>query len=115
METAAEDVVTAQLDAFNARDLERFLDCYTADAVIEDGSGQVMMRGREAMRAFYGQMFAQSPDLHCEIPQRIRVGRYLVDEEAITGLHLAGFPTEIHGAAVCRVEGDRIVHVRLLM
>ena len=115
METAAADVVEAQLDAYNARDLERFLDCYAPDAAIEDGTGQVMMRGREAMRIFYGQVFAQSPDLHCEIRQRIRVGQYVVDEEAITGLHFAGFPTEVHGVAVYRVEGDRIAHVRLLM
>jgi uncharacterized protein (TIGR02246 family) len=115
METTVVDVVSAQLGAYNARDLERFLGCYAADAVIEDGTGQVMMRGREAMRAFYGQLFVQRPDLRCEIRQRIRVGRYVVDEEAISGLHLAGFPTEIHGAAVYRVEGDRIAHVRLLI
>ena len=36
METAAADVVEAQLDAYNARDLERFLDCYAPDAAIED-------------------------------------------------------------------------------
>ena len=115
METAAADIVAAQLDAYNARDLERFLACYTPDAVIEDGTGQVWMHGREAMRALYGQLFAQSPDLRCEILQRIRVGPYVVDEEAITGVHLAGFPTEVHGAAVYRVEGDRIAHVRILM
>ena len=112
---AVADVIDAQVDAYNARDLERFLDHYAPDAVIEDGAGQVLMRGREAMKGLYGQLFAQSPELHCEIRQRIRVGPYVVDEEEITGFHLAGFPTEVHGAAVYRVEGDKIVHVRLLM
>jgi len=115
METDPVAVVAAQVDAYNARDLDRFLECYSPDAVIEDGSGQVLLRGREAMRPVYGQLFAQSPELHCEIRQRIRVGPYVVDEEAITGFHLAGFPTEVHAAAVYRVEGDRIVHVRGLM
>jgi hypothetical protein len=32
----------------HARDLDRFLGCYAPDAVIEGGSGQVLMRGREA-------------------------------------------------------------------
>ncbi len=109
METDPVAVVAAQVDAYNARDLDRFLKCYSPDAVIEDGSGQVLMRG------VYGQLFAQSPELHCEIRQRIRVGPYVVDEEAITGFHLAGFPTEVHAAAVYRVEGDRIVYVRGLM
>jgi len=61
-----------------------------------------------SMHAFYQQVFAQSPVLHCEIWQRIRVGKYVIDEEAITGLHLDGFPTEVHGAAVYRVEDGRI-------
>jgi len=70
---------------------------------------------REAMRGVYAQLFAQSPELHCEIRQRISVGPYVVDEEAITGLHLAGFPTEMHAACVYRVEGDHIVYARGLM
>lgn len=115
METVANDVVAAQVDAYNARDLERFLGCYAADAVIEDGTGQVLMRGHEAMRGLYGQLFAQSPELRCEIRQRIRVGPFVVDEEAVSGVHLAGFPTDVHAAAVYRVEGNRIVHMRLLM
>lgn len=115
METDPVAVVTAQVAAYNARDLERFLDCYSPDAVIEDASGQVLMRGRDAMRGVYERLFAQSPELHCEIRQRIHVGRYVIDEEAITGFHCAGFPTEVHAAAVYRVEGARIVYVRGFM
>ena len=115
MEAVAADVVAAQVNAYNARDLERFLECYAPDATIEDGSGKVLMRGREAMRSLYGQLFAQSPELRCEIRQRIRVGPYVVDEESVSGFHLDGFPTEVHAAAVYRVEGDLIAHVRLLM
>jgi hypothetical protein len=74
-----------------------------------------MARGHEAMRAMYAPLFAQSPDLHVEIPQRIRVGAYVIDEEALTGFILTGFPSEVHAAAVYRVEGTAIVHVRLLM
>jgi hypothetical protein len=43
------------------------------------------------------------------------VGPYVVDEEAITGFQLAGFPTEVHAVAVYRVESGRIVHLRGLM
>ena len=115
MRTDPVAVVAAQVDAYNARDLDRFLECYSPDAVIEDGSGQVLMRGREAMRGVYRQLFAQSPQLHCEIRQRICVGSYVIDEEAITGFHLAGFPTELHAACVYRVEGDHIEYARGLM
>jgi ketosteroid isomerase-like protein len=33
------DPVQEQLDAYNARDLERFLACYHPDAVVEDSAG----------------------------------------------------------------------------
>jgi hypothetical protein len=115
MDSLADDVVTIQLDAYNTRDLERFLACYAAEVVIEDGAGKVLMRGGEAVRGFYGQLFVQSPALHCDIRQRIRVGSFVIDEEAITGVNLAGFPTEIHAAVVYRLEGRLIAHVRLLM
>ncbi len=115
MESNPVAVVTAQVNAYNARDLDRFLDCYSPDAVIEDARGQVLMRSRDAMRPVYEQLFSQSPDLHCQIQQRIHVGRYVIDEEAITGFHFPGFPTEVHAAAVYRVEGDHIVYVRGFM
>ena len=108
-------VVQEQVDAFNARDIERFVHSYSPDALIEDGLGNSMARGHEAIRALYGQLFAQSPDLHVEIPQRIQVGSFVIDEETITGFVFAGFPTEMRAAAVYRVEGNTIMHSRLMM
>ena len=57
----------------------------------------------------------KSPDLRCTIRQRIAVGQYVIDEEYVTGCHLAGFPPEVQAAAVYRVESSWIVHVRLYM
>jgi hypothetical protein len=82
MEVVIVDVATAQVDAYNAHDINRFLACYAPDAVIEYGTGRILMRGREAMSSFYGKLFTESPALRCEIQQRIRVGSYAVDEEA---------------------------------
>jgi hypothetical protein len=108
------DPVQAQLEAYNARDLERFLACYTPDVVIEDGAGAVLMRGHAQMRGFYGPLFAQSPSLHCEVVQRIRLGGYVVDEEQVTGVVLDGFPETVHAAAVYTLDGDRITRARML-
>ena len=104
------DPVQAQLEAYNSRDVERFVACYTEDVVIEDGAGNVMMQGRAAMRERYGPMFAQYPDLHCRIVSRIRINDYVVDEERITGRG----PTEQQAVAIYRVVGDLIAHVRFL-
>jgi len=108
------DPVQEQVDAFNARDVDRFVAAYDPDVVIEDGAGSVMMRGHEAMRAAYGPVFEQSPNLHVRIANRIRVGEYVIDEEYGTGMNAPGFPSEMHGVAVYRVVGDKIVHMGLI-
>jgi hypothetical protein len=62
------------------------------------------------MRERYGPMFAQNPDLHCRIVNRIRIGQYVIDEERITGRG----PEEVPAVAIYRVVDGRIVHVRFL-
>jgi len=70
-----------QVDAYNRRDIDAFLDCYAQDTLVEDASGNVVMRGQDAMRTAYSELFRTSPNLHAEITTRIRVGQYVIDEE----------------------------------
>ena len=79
------DPVAAQLAAYNARNVEAFLTCYTTDCIIEDGTGKQLMAGHDEMRPRYHTLFDGSPDLNCVIVNRIRIGSYVLDEEAITG------------------------------
>lgn len=81
------DVAQRQLDAYNARDLESFLDCYVDDCVVRSWpSGEVMMEGKEAMRARYGALFEAHPDLHAKLRARIEHGAYAIDHEEVVGL-----------------------------
>lgn len=111
----AVQVVQEQVDAANARDLDRFVDCYSPDAVVKDGAGNVMVEGHDGIRGLYGKLFTQSPDLHVDIPRRIHVGSWVVDEERTTGFNFEGFPPEIHAAVVYHVEDGKIVSSTLLM
>ena len=72
------DPAQEQLDAYNARDLERFLACYHPDAVVEDSAG--------ALRATYGALFANSPALRAEAPTRSRVGEFVIDGSSSLGI-----------------------------
>lgn len=109
------DPVEEQLAAYNARDLGRFLACYAPGVVVEDTSGARLMDGREAMRATYAALFAESPDLHAEVVTRIRVGDFVIDEERVTSIRLQGMPEQVHAAIVYSVRDGQITHVRLLM
>lgn len=105
-----DDPVVAQLRAYNARDIDAFMRCFAPACIVEDGEGQVLMRGHDEMRAKYGAMFAANPELHCELLHRTRVGAYVLDEERVTGRG----PDALHALAIYRVVDGLIQHVRLL-
>jgi hypothetical protein len=68
------DPVSEQAAAYNAHDVDRFLACYTADAVLGELDGSELMRGHEDMRQQYSALFREHPTVSAAIPSRIRVG-----------------------------------------
>lgn len=81
-----EQVVAANLAAYNARDLEGFMGCCAATIEIWDQqTGTCLLRGAEQVRASYGELFARSPRLHSSIVRRTCVGSVVIDHEIVTG------------------------------
>ena len=82
-----EAAAQAQLDAYNARDIDAFLKPYHPDVVLARLPGdEPFAHGHEEMRAIYGRMFADAPDLHCRLVHRICHERFVVDHEEVTGM-----------------------------
>ncbi|MGC2169165.1 MAG: nuclear transport factor 2 family protein [Acidimicrobiales bacterium] len=109
----ARDVVDQQVAAYNRRDVDAFVACYASDAKVVQPDGSLLAAGREEIRAIYGELFEQSPDLRAEIKNRIEVGPIVMDEEFVTGLVLPGMPTEIHAAVAYRVADGLIQDAHL--
>ncbi len=107
-------VVDEQLDAYRARDLERFLGCYADDAAVVTFDGTPMFASKEVIREQYGKLFADSPELHVTIADRMAGGEFVVDEEHITGFHFEGMPTELTALCVYRVVDGKIAQLMLL-
>lgn len=85
-ERRAIELAQAQLDAYNARDIDAFMACYTKDVEIRDQhTGELIDAGHEAVRAGYTRLFAAAPHLHCQLVKRVACGRWVVDEELLTG------------------------------
>jgi hypothetical protein len=97
------------VDAINARDVDRVVGCFSADAVVQSDAGHVFAQGEEAIRAHFGWFIGQSPNLHVEIPSRIHVGSWVVQEEHTIGLILEEPVPEFHILSAYRVEDDKIV------
>jgi len=109
------DLIDGEIAAYRARNLDEFLSYYSADAAIRDGDGNVLVKGEQEMREYYGTLFRSSPDLRLEIPRRIEFGDYVIDEELVDGVNLEGYPQKLHCVVVYRVKDSKISHVTFLM
>jgi len=82
-----EDPVQRQLDAYNARDLERFVAEYTEDVqVFRPPQPEPVLSGKKAFGEHYARNRFNLPDLHAKLVNRIVAGTTVVDHEEITGL-----------------------------
>lgn len=76
-------VVQAQLDAFNAKDLDALMATYAPDAQQFALHGDLLAQGHDALRARYATRFTE-PDLHARLVSRTAMGNLVVDAEIIT-------------------------------
>lgn len=84
--TAPISVVQAQLDAYNARDIDAFMATFHPQAeLFSIGDPTPRASGREAVRAIYADLFERSPGLHSELVNRMVIGNRVLDHERITG------------------------------
>lgn len=99
-------LVQRQLNAYNARDIEAFLEPYADDVELYDFPGKLIVKGKDNMRKSYA-FFNNVPALHCEIKKRIIQGNIVIDHESVTGFG----PKPVEGIAIYQVEGNKIKKV----
>ena len=104
-----EAVVQAQLEAYNARDIDAFLATYAEDAQLFDLPDKLVMRGTAQLRERYSKLFADER-LHAEIVNRITVGNTVVDHERVR-LTLPEGPGTVEAIAIYEVRDGKITTV----
>ena len=77
------EIAQAQLDAYNAQDLDAYCGFYADDIVVADLNGAVTTEGIEAYRARYAGAFAQFPRNKAELVARMVVGDTVIDHEKV--------------------------------
>jgi len=107
------EIVQAAIDAYHAHDLDRCLSFYAPDVVVRQIDGTVRMDSAEAVRARYAKSMADHPNLHYDIPNRIALGNYVIDEERVTG-YAPGGPEVVRAALVYRFENGLIQEILIL-
>ena len=82
-----ESVVQRQLEAYNARDLERFLAEYSDDVrVYRPPAVEPAIVGKAAFGEFYATQRFHHAGLHAELLNRIVLGGKIIDHERISGV-----------------------------
>lgn len=104
-----ETIVDTQLEAYNARNIDAFMATYSQDIELYNFPDIPTTKGQEGMRKGYTDFFSKTPDLHCEIKNRIVIGNKVIDEEYITMNE-----TYFSAIAIYEVDQDKIVKVTFI-
>ena len=76
-------VVQAQLDAYNAKDIDALMLTYAPDARQFALHGALLAEGIDAIRPRYVARFGE-PDLHARLLSRVVLGHFVTDLEIVT-------------------------------
>jgi len=105
----ASEVVQAQLNAYNARNIDDFVACFSEDVCVRElETGEVIAQGIEAFREMYARLFESCTDLHAKLVNRIEHGPVVIDHEHVTGMQN---DTTQEAVAIYEVDGERIRQV----
>ncbi len=86
------DVVQEQLEAYNARDLTRFLATYSDSVVVyRPPTPQPAISGKAELARFYSQQRFHLPGLRADIVNRTVLGNKVIDHELIWGVREQAF------------------------
>jgi hypothetical protein len=105
-----EEVVSRQLDAYNAHDLDGFCSWYAEGVELYNlGEAEPYLRSKAALRELYAKKFA-NPGLRVRIVNRMAQGSRVIDQEEVAG---AGDPPP-RVIVIYEVADDRIARARFI-
>ncbi|KXZ53960.1 hypothetical protein GPECTOR_6g879 [Gonium pectorale] len=109
MAQEAAAIVQRQLELYNARAVDPFMELFTDDVLVTDGiTGNVIASSKGELRPRYVERF-KSP-VHCELLGRLVLGNVVVDREIITGLPNGGV-ADCMATYVCDVPNNKISRI----
>jgi len=107
MSRSPNELVQGQLEAYNARDLERFCSYFSADVRVYDAqTRELLFEGMTAFRERYTQTFANE-QLHCHLVNRIVHNHVVIDQELVTGMQ----EEPVHAVAIYHTQDGWISEV----
>ncbi|MBE2231609.1 MAG: amidohydrolase family protein [Chitinophagaceae bacterium] len=106
LQPGPEELVQQQLNAYNAHNLEAFLEPYAADVELYEFPGKLLMKGKENMRKDY-LFITRIPALYCKLQNRLVQGNMVIDHEEVWGFG----PKPVYAVAIYIIEKGKISKV----
>jgi len=111
--TDPEAIVQAQLEAYNAHDIDAFVATYADDAQIFEHPAKLLAAGPAQLRERYTARFKE-PNLRAVVAKRIIMGNMVIDHERVTRTFPEG-PGMLEAVAIYEVQSGKIAKVWLVM
>lgn len=105
-----EELANVQLEAYNKRDIDGFLEPYSDTVKVFNEKRELLYQGIETMRTQYSAMFDRTPDLNCNLLNRIAVGNTVIEHEEVT----FGEGRKIYAIVMYKVGFGKIQEVHFL-
>jgi len=101
MSLSPEQLAQAQLDAYNAKDLDAFCACYSPTVKVwHPPEAQPRLDGMAAFRERYAHGPFALPQVQAEVTQRLVLGNTVVDHEIVHGRE--GSPLQVAVVYRCK-------------
>ena len=107
-----EAIVQAQLEAYNARNIDAFVSTYADDVQLFEHPAKLLAVGLAQLRERYVERFKE-PNLNAVIAKRIVMGNTVIDHERITRTFPEG-PGKLEAVAIYEVRAGKIAKVWLV-
>lgn len=100
------DLAQRQLNAYNLRNIDAFLEPYADDVEIYTFPNKLSFKGKDIMRKKYIPLFEKIPNLHCQVTERIVKGNIVIDKEVVTVKNRT-----VEAIAIYHIENGKIKKV----
>ncbi len=108
-DVSPEVIVQEQMDAYNARDIDRFMATYANGIKLYDFPNTLTTDGKDAVRKLFESFFSSTPDLHYIVKNRMIIGNKVIDEEYITANG-----NTFSAVAIYEIENGKIAKVTFI-
>lgn len=118
MTANVEQMMRDSIAAYNAQDIEKFLTYCTDDIVYEAMSGARLIRGKEEMRPYLGEVFSAFPDFKIDLKLAFACDGWAAMEWIMSGtfkgvlqplgLQPTGKRFSVRGASITKLRDNKV-------